>query len=74
MLSDLPDGVPCFVDANVICYHIIQTPPLSDECARFIKRIERGAVRASTGTDHNILRSSECLEGKGCSKIEESLS
>jgi predicted nucleic acid-binding protein len=48
MLSDLPDGAPCFVDANIICYHIIQTPPLSDECARFIKRIERGAVRAST--------------------------
>ena len=48
MLSDLPDGAPCFVDANVICYHIIQTPPLSDECARFIKRIERGAIRAST--------------------------
>lgn len=48
MLSDLPDGASCFVDANVICYHIVQTPPLSEECTRFIKRIERGAVRAST--------------------------
>ncbi|HEV8717708.1 MAG TPA: type II toxin-antitoxin system VapC family toxin [Candidatus Binatia bacterium] len=48
MLSDLPDGTSCFVDANVICYHIVQTPPLSDECTQFIKRIERGAVNAST--------------------------
>jgi len=48
MLSSLPDGTSCFVDANIVCYHIIQTPPLSDECSRFIKRIERGAVRAST--------------------------
>lgn len=48
MLSSLPDGVSCFVDANILCYHIVQTPPLSDECTRFIKRVERGAIRATT--------------------------
>ena len=48
MLSDLPDGVACFVDANIICYHIVYTPPLSEECTRFVKRIERGAVKAFT--------------------------
>jgi predicted nucleic acid-binding protein len=48
MLSDLPEGASCFVDANIICYHIIETPLLSDECARFIKRIEHGTVRAAT--------------------------
>ena len=48
MLSDLADGVSCFVDANIICYHIVQTPPLSEECTRFLKRIERGAVQAAT--------------------------
>ena len=48
MLSDLPDGTSCFVDANILCYHIVQTPPLSDVCTQFIKRIERGAVSAST--------------------------
>jgi predicted nucleic acid-binding protein len=47
MLTDLPDGTACFVDANVLCYHIIQTPPLSEECSRFIKRIEHGVIRAS---------------------------
>jgi predicted nucleic acid-binding protein len=48
MLSDLPDGISCFVDANIICYHIVQTPPLSEECTRFIKRTERGAFSVST--------------------------
>jgi len=48
MLRDLPDGTLCFVDANIICYHIVQTPGLSDECTRFIKRIEQGAIQAST--------------------------
>ncbi|HEY7490428.1 MAG TPA: type II toxin-antitoxin system VapC family toxin [Candidatus Tectomicrobia bacterium] len=48
MLSNLPDGTSCFIDANIICYHIIQTPSLSNECTRFIKRVERGSVRAST--------------------------
>jgi predicted nucleic acid-binding protein len=48
MLSDVPDGVSCFVDANILCYHIIHTPPLSAECTTFIKRIEQGAVKATT--------------------------
>jgi predicted nucleic acid-binding protein len=48
MLRDLPDGTLCFVDANIICYHIVQTPGLSDERTRFIKRIEQGAIQAST--------------------------
>ena len=48
MLSDLPDGVSCFVDANLLCYHIIQTPPLSEECTKFVKRIERGGIKAVT--------------------------
>lgn len=50
MLSDLPDGVSCFVDANIICYHIVQTPPLSDPCTQFIRRIESGLIRASTSS------------------------
>ena len=48
MLRDLPDGTLCFVDANIICYHIVQTPLLSDECTYFIHRIEQGIIKAST--------------------------
>lgn len=50
MLTALPDGTACFVDANILCYHIIQTPSLSEECSRFIKRIEHGAIKASTSS------------------------
>ncbi|MBI3247796.1 MAG: type II toxin-antitoxin system VapC family toxin [Deltaproteobacteria bacterium] len=38
------------MDANIICYHIVQTPPLSDPCTQFIKRIESGLIRASTSS------------------------
>ncbi len=48
MLRDLPDGTLCFVDANIICYHIVQTPLLTDECSHFIQRIAQGAITAST--------------------------
>jgi predicted nucleic acid-binding protein len=48
MLRDVPDGTSCFVDANIICYHIVHTPLLSEECTRFIKRIEAGAISAAT--------------------------
>jgi len=50
MLSDLPDGTHCFVDANILCYHIIQVPPFSNTCAQFLKRIERHTILASTSS------------------------
>ncbi len=48
MLDDIPDQTHCFVDANIICYYLIETEPFSDQCARFIKRIENGILAAST--------------------------
>jgi hypothetical protein len=48
MLRDLPDGVSCFIDANIICYHLIDLPLLSDECSDFLKRVERGRVTGVT--------------------------
>ena len=48
MLRDLPNSIMCFVDANILCYHIVQTPLLSDECTQFIQRIAQGAITAST--------------------------
>jgi len=48
MLRDLPDGTMCFVDANILCYHIVQTPLLSDVCTQCIQRIVQGAITAST--------------------------
>lgn len=48
MLHDIPDGTHCFVDANIICYYIVETEPFSDPCAQFIKRIEQQTIIAST--------------------------
>ncbi|MBM3890219.1 MAG: PIN domain-containing protein [Verrucomicrobia bacterium] len=45
-LSDLPDGVAAFVDANVFIYHFSGVSP---ECRDFLQRVEKRAVRATTG-------------------------
>lgn len=50
MLSDIPKGTHCFVDANIFYYHQVNTPPLSDECSDFLQRIERQEVIGSTST------------------------
>ena len=50
MLRDIPQGTHCFVDANIFYYHLVDTPPLSDDCSDFLKRIERREVIGSTST------------------------
>lgn len=50
MLSDTPTGTHCFVDANIFYYHLVNTPPLSDDCSDFLKRLERRDVIGSTST------------------------
>lgn len=40
----MPDGTHCFVDANIFCYHLVNTPPLSDACSNFFERMERREV------------------------------
>ncbi len=39
-LKDIPDGVTCYVDATIFYYHIVNTPPLSDDCSDFLERVE----------------------------------
>ncbi|HLG17071.1 MAG TPA: hypothetical protein VJH03_21605 [Blastocatellia bacterium] len=50
MLSDIPTGTHCFVDANIFYYHLVNTPSLSDDCSDFLKRLERRDVIGSTST------------------------
>ncbi|MGB7924187.1 MAG: type II toxin-antitoxin system VapC family toxin [Pyrinomonadaceae bacterium] len=50
MLRDIPPGTHCFVDANIFYYHLVETPPLSEECSNFFERVERGDVTASTSS------------------------
>ena len=45
MLTDIPDGVTCYLDATIFYYHLVDTPMLSDDCSDLLKRIELGHVR-----------------------------
>lgn len=50
LLKDIPDGALCFVDATIFYYHLVNTPPLSDDCSDFLARIEAGAISAVTSS------------------------
>ena len=50
MLRDIPPGTRCFVDANIFYYHLVETPPLSEECSNFFGRVEKQEITASTSS------------------------
>ncbi|MGH9832740.1 MAG: CHAT domain-containing protein [Blastocatellia bacterium] len=50
MLSNMPPGTRCFVDANIFYYSLVSTPPLTAECVGFLKRVERGELTAVTSS------------------------
>lgn len=50
LLKDLPDNVTCFIDATIFYYHLVNTPPLSNDCSDLLVRIGQGAIRGLTST------------------------
>lgn len=44
MLQNIPLGAHCFIDANILVYHHVFTPNLSDTCTDFLERVERGEL------------------------------
>jgi len=50
VLSDIPDGVSCYIDATIFYYHLVGAPPLSDDCSDFLKRAETGRISGVTST------------------------
>jgi predicted nucleic acid-binding protein len=48
LLKDIPDGVVCFIDATIFYYHLINTPPLSDDCLDLLARVGTGAINGVT--------------------------
>ena len=50
MLRDIPPGTHCFVDANIFYYHLVDIPPLSEDCSNFFERVEKQEVIASTSS------------------------
>ena len=41
-------GTHCFVDANIFYYHLVDIPPLSEDCSNFFERVEKQEIVAST--------------------------
>jgi len=50
LLKDIPDGVACFLDATIFYYHLVNTPPLSDDCSDLLERVEARAIQGVTST------------------------
>ena len=49
-LKDIPDGAMCFLDATIFYYHLVNTPPLSDDCSDLLVRVGSGAIDSVTST------------------------
>jgi predicted nucleic acid-binding protein len=50
VLSAIPEGVVCYLDATIFYYHLVDVPPLSDDCSDLLTRIERGHVQGVTSS------------------------
>jgi predicted nucleic acid-binding protein len=53
MLVDIPSGKTCFIDSNIIFYHltvVMSDVALSNACSDFLKRISKGEIVAMTST------------------------
>ena len=50
MLAAIPDGVVCYLDATIFYYHLVDAPPLSDDCSDLLTRIERARVQGVTSS------------------------
>ena len=50
MLTTIPDGVVCYLDATIFYYHRVDVPPLSNDCSDLLARIEQGHVQSVTSS------------------------
>lgn len=50
MALAVPAGSRCFIDANILYYHFVETPPLSDVCSDFLQRVLDGEIVGVTST------------------------
>jgi predicted nucleic acid-binding protein len=50
VLTAIPDGVVCYLDATIFYYHLVDAPPLSDDCSDLLARIERAHVQGVTSS------------------------
>jgi predicted nucleic acid-binding protein len=50
VLTDIPAGATCYLDATIFYYHLVETPALSDDCSDLLKLIELGRVLGVTSS------------------------
>jgi uncharacterized protein len=50
VLTAIPDGVVCYLDATIFYYHLVDAPPLSDDCSDLLTRIERARMQGVTSS------------------------
>ena len=50
MLTDIPTGAVCYLDATIFYYHLVGAPTLSDDCSDLLKRIDLGRVHGVTSS------------------------
>jgi uncharacterized protein len=50
VLTVIPDGVVCYLDATIFYYHLVDAPPLSDDCSDLLTRIERARMQGVTSS------------------------
>jgi predicted nucleic acid-binding protein len=46
MPLDLPQGITCFVDANIFVYHFVELGEVSTACRAFLGRVARSQIEA----------------------------
>jgi predicted nucleic acid-binding protein len=44
MPLEMPDGAACFVDANILYYHFVETPPFSNACTALLESVAIGRI------------------------------
>jgi predicted nucleic acid-binding protein len=57
MMTEVPPGSRCFLDANILFYHFVETPQFSDPSTGLIRRIVAGEVHGFT----SVIAASEAL-------------
>jgi len=50
VLTTIPDRVVCYLDATIFYYHLVDVPPLSNDCSDLLARIEQGHVQGVTSS------------------------
>jgi len=66
MPLEVPDGERCFLDANILYYCYVETPPLSEACRDLMRRVQNGGVaafRAYPETKHGEFKQLLMLAG-----------